>query len=128
MALERADLIARKRRQQPISELERKARKAGRRRRGSRDFGFSEEAKDLSFAQSHDWYMQQRTKFIANNGLATAFCHSCCALGRDWDSEAKLYRLPPLHSPGCYFGPTPPEVYAGTTFTGAKAGPVGPLP
>lgn len=119
----RAEQIARARRQQPIAELERKARKAGRRcRRGlvHGAVGFSEEAKDLSFAKHHAWSMSFRAKVFVEGRAPDRFCSSCCGMG----TKAK----PVAHRPNCSLGLTPPQVYAGTMFTGAGPGPKGRLP
>lgn len=120
--MDRSDIIARKRRQQPTNELERKARKA------NRWGGFSEEAKDLSFARHHAWDMQFRATVIERAGFPEAHCVQCGGFGRDWSETEKRYLEPVVHSPGCVLAPEPPQVYAGTTFTGAKHGPIGRLP
>lgn len=117
--MSQADRIALHRRQQPLPELRRKAAKAGR---------ASEEAKDLCFAEWHERAIADRERWLAKNGPERFRCFCCWALGRDWDDEAKVYRRPPEHSPNCYYGPTAPAVYSGTTYTGAKAGPAGRLP
>lgn len=118
----RADIIARRRRQQPIQELERKARKANRWR------NFSEESKDLSFARQHAWNMQFRATVIEGSGFPEAHCVQCGGFGREWSEQEKRYLRPVVHSPGCVLAPEPPQVYAGTMFTGAKHGPIGILP
>jgi hypothetical protein len=117
--MNRAEQIALRRRQQPIAELRRKALKAGR---------LSEEGKDLSFAQHHAWAMQFRSTVLATCGFPEAHCVQCGGFGSDWDETEKRYRLPVQHSPRCILAPQPPQVYAGTIFTGATAGPHGILP
>lgn len=117
--MDRSDIIAQRRREQPLAELARKARKAGR---------ASQEATDLTFARNHADLMAHRTRWLADNGHEKTRCFYCWALGSDWDDGAKAYRTPPQHKPGCYFGPHVPRVYSGTTYTGAKAGPAGVLP
>jgi hypothetical protein len=125
----RAEIIARKRRQQPLSELERKARKAGRRRRNSRGgIGFSEEAKDFGFAKDHIQSLSFRSEWLRDLGAPQNYCRLCAQFGRDWDDATKRYRVPVQHDARCTLNPVAPEVYAGTIFTGAIAGPVGRLP
>lgn len=111
-----AEQIARARRQQPIAELERKARKAGRRWKHRSDHGFSEEAKDLSFAKDHAWRMSFRARAFVEGRAPVGRCSSCWGLGD-----------PVKHMPNCTLGHTPPQVYAGTMFTGAGPGPKGRL-
>lgn len=94
-----AEIIARRRRQQPIAELERKARKAKR--------SWSEEAKDLSFAKSHAWSMTLREDSLRGVGPVLTFCRHCSAFASEIGAE-------PVHNPRCTFANPPPEVYSGT--------------
>lgn len=100
-----SDRIALARRSQPVAELERKARKAGRR-------GYREHA-DLSLAKSHAWSMQHREKVLTGGPAVDRFCFSC------WGFEGK-------HKPRCYYGSVAPTVYVGER--NGLAGPVGRLP
>lgn len=94
-----AELIARRRRQQPIAELERKARKSGR--------SWSEENKDLSFAKNHAWLMELRERSLAKSGPVLTFCRHCWAFAGNIGAE-------PVHQPRCTYASPPPEVYSGT--------------
>lgn len=127
--MERAEKIALARRQQSLQELERKARKAGRRRHRVRGgIGPSEESKDLIFARNHEWHLQFRERVLRESGPPTHHCSQCGGFGEDWDEETKTYLKPVRHSDRCVLGATPPHVYAGTMFTGAGPGPVERLP
>ena len=94
------------RRSQPIAELERKAKKAQRRRWPTI------EAKDLAFAKDHQWQLA----FRASATPPINFCYLCHGFGADWDEATKVYRQPIRHQPRCVFAPGQPTVYPGPSY------------